>query len=149
MLRLLALLLLLAPAAHAQTFKWVDERGVVNYSNTPPPSVGAAPQPIAERVSTYEPDPVWRRVAAYSTPTPYEAMQQQEWLQRQRLMAEAQNLEKALAAAPPVDDFVYSYPLYRSAYGYPYGQGRASVKRSSFKRGPQVEHHHHRGGRRF
>jgi hypothetical protein len=29
-------LLALAPAVHAETYKWVDEKGVVNYSNTPP-----------------------------------------------------------------------------------------------------------------
>src|SRR5262245_12153146 len=95
----LATLLLLASGLHAETYKWVDERGVVNYSNTPPPAAAkAAPQQIPDRVSTYEPDPALRRVAAYSAPTAYEAMQQQEWLQRQRLMAESQNLDKVVAA---------------------------------------------------
>jgi hypothetical protein len=32
----LAALLALAPMVHAETYKWVDEKGVVNYSNTPP-----------------------------------------------------------------------------------------------------------------
>ncbi len=32
----LAALLLAAPAAHAEIYKWVDEKGVVNYANTPP-----------------------------------------------------------------------------------------------------------------
>lgn len=34
----LAALLALAPAVHADVYKWVDDKGVVNYSNTPPPA---------------------------------------------------------------------------------------------------------------
>jgi len=34
----LAALIVLAPAAHAEIYKWVDDKGVVNYSNTPPPA---------------------------------------------------------------------------------------------------------------
>jgi hypothetical protein len=32
----LAALIVLAPAAHAEIYKWVDDKGVVNYSTTPP-----------------------------------------------------------------------------------------------------------------
>ena len=32
----LAALLVLAPTVRAEVYKWVDEKGVVNYSNTPP-----------------------------------------------------------------------------------------------------------------
>lgn len=48
-----------ALSAGAQTYKWVDERGVVTYSNTPPPATGGQPKRIdavAERVSVYTPD---------------------------------------------------------------------------------------------
>lgn len=106
MRRLLALTLLLASAAHAETYKWVDEKGVVNYSNTPPPAAIKAAQTVAERVSTYETDPMLRRVASYSTPTPYEVMLQQEWLQRQRLMAASQ---LPVYAPPPVDTYYRGY----------------------------------------
>ncbi|HLB13338.1 MAG TPA: DUF4124 domain-containing protein [Burkholderiales bacterium] len=34
----LAALLALAPAVHADVYKWIDDKGVVNYSNTPPAS---------------------------------------------------------------------------------------------------------------
>jgi hypothetical protein len=54
---LVALLALHAAAAAAQTYKWVDERGVVNYSNTPPPSLRDVVQPVEERVSTVPSDP--------------------------------------------------------------------------------------------
>jgi hypothetical protein len=111
MWRLLALTLAIAPTAQAETYKWVDERGVVNYSNTPPPGAAKASQKIAERVSTYEPEP--QRVA-YLTPSPYEAMLQQEWLQRQRLMAERQNVQTIYDGAP-VDPYA-PYYHYRTAY---------------------------------
>ena len=103
----------LSPAAQAETYKWVDERGVVNYSNTPPPAAAKAAQQIAERVSTVESDPALRRVSAdkCTAPSPYEVMQQQEWLQRQRLMHEAE-LVKATLATPVEEPVVYSYPQY-------------------------------------
>lgn len=121
MWRLLALTLALAPAAQAETYKWVDDKGVVNYSNTPPPTATKAARTIAERVSTYETDPSLRRTVAYTVPSSYEQMLQQDWLQRQRLMAERENVQT-----------IYENPAeplyYRSAYpGYYYPV--ASVRR--------------------
>ena len=110
MRRLFALAVLLAPMAHAETYKWVDERGVVNYSNTPPPAAAKAARPIPDRVSTYEGDV---RQVAYVPPSPYEVMLQQEWLQRQRLMAERQNVQTIYETAP-VDPYYY-----RAGYYYP------------------------------
>jgi Domain of unknown function (DUF4124) len=105
---LLAVLFVAAPLAQAETYKWVDERGVVNYSNTPP-ATGATPsvaQPIPDRVSSYTIDPqtsnamdVYRRLDA----------NQQEWLQRQYLMAMQAQAAPAASAASD-----YYYP----AYGY-------------------------------
>jgi len=107
MLRILiGLLVAAAPLAHAETYKWVDERGVVNYSNTPP-ATGTTPkvaQAIPDRISSYTTDPqtsnavdVYRRLDA----------NQQEWLQRQYLMAmQAQ----AAQSAPAYSD--YYYPAY-------------------------------------
>jgi len=136
MRRLLALTLLLASAVHAETYKWVDERGVVNYSNTPPPAAAkAAAKPIADRVSTYEPDPAMQRVA-YLPPSPYEMMLQQEWLQRQRLMAERQNVQTIYDGAP-VDPYS---PYYRSGYYYPV----STVRSARVQRGNstvRVSHH--------
>jgi hypothetical protein len=131
--RLLVVLLALAPAAQAETYKWIDERGVVNYSNTPPPAAAKAPQQIADRVSTYQTDPALRAVAARGV-TPYETMLHQEWMQRQRLMSDAA-LVKAAYAQPVVDDAVY----YPRTYGYSYGYGG----RRSHSR------HRHHSGRGF
>lgn len=138
LVRSLLLLLALAPAAQAETYKWVDERGVVNYSNTPPPGAAKAAQQITERVSTYQTDPALRRVANYTSPSDYEVMQQQEWLQRQRLMHESDLVKASLAA--PIDDGVYSYPLY---YGAPRSFVGARAKRvsSPIRGGARVSHH--------
>src|SRR5687767_6475533 len=48
-----------APVAHAQMYKWVDERGVTNYSNEPPPKGVTAQRvgPVQDRMSTYSPPP--------------------------------------------------------------------------------------------
>jgi hypothetical protein len=109
---LLALLVAAAPLAQAETYKWVDERGVINYSNSPPPesAKGSIPlQPVPDRVSTYQTDPatsqsieVYRRLDA----------NQQEWLQRQQLMA----FQQAQAAAQPVATDYYA------PYGYFYNR---------------------------
>ena len=109
---LLASLVAAAPLAQAETYKWVDERGVVNYSNAPPPDAAKGPVPaqtVPDRVSTYQTDPVtnqsidvYRRLDA----------NQQEWLQRQYLMA-----MQAQAAPQPVATDYYA-PAYYPAYGY-------------------------------
>jgi hypothetical protein len=52
-----ALLLALTPAAEAQLYKWVDENGVVNYSNTPPPKTTAKKVTLVEdTISVYTPE---------------------------------------------------------------------------------------------
>ena len=121
MRRLIALTFLLASVAHAETYKWVDERGVVNYSNTPPPGAAKAAQTIAERVSTYEIDPSLRRAVAYTVPSSYEQMLQQEWLQRQRLMAERQNAQTIYENPAEPDHYHSAYP----GFYYPVATVRA------------------------
>jgi hypothetical protein len=101
-----------AISVHAQTYKWVDERGVVNYSNTPPSS-GATPsmaQSVPDRVSSYSTDretanavDVYRRLDA----------NQQEWLQRQQIMA----MQAAAAPQPAASDY-YAPAYYPPAYGF-------------------------------
>lgn len=47
------------PALAADTYKWVDERGVVTYSNTPPPATGKQPNKVdavGDRMTVYTPD---------------------------------------------------------------------------------------------
>ena len=94
----LLLLVLLAPVAQAQTYKWVDERGVVNYSNKPPPTAAKA-QPVEDRISVYASEPLLAQGAAVDRRL---AALDAEWLQRQRLMAYA---AAATPAAPVYDDY--------------------------------------------
>jgi hypothetical protein len=60
--RLLAVLILSLAAlpAAAQTYKWVDASGQVNYSNAPPPGVAGTAQPVEERISIMGMDPAVR-----------------------------------------------------------------------------------------
>ena len=60
---LAGLLVFYAATGAAQTYKWIDEKGVVNYSNTPPPSMRELAQPVEERVSTIPSDPQLARDA--------------------------------------------------------------------------------------
>ena len=108
MVRVLVIGLLLgAPLAHADTYKWVDANGVVNYSNAPPPEAarGTAPQTVPDRMSSYSVEPVvnnpidiYRRLDT----------DHQEWMQRQQLMA----LQAAAAPAPSADYMPAYYPAY-------------------------------------
>jgi hypothetical protein len=49
---------LAAGSAVAHTYKWVDERGVTNYSNVPPPKLKGTTKvvQVEERISAYTPD---------------------------------------------------------------------------------------------
>ena len=120
------------PAAHAETYKWVDERGVVNYSNTPPPAAAKATQGIADRLSTVETS---LKDVAYVPPSPYEMMLQQEWLQRQRLMAESENVDRIYGSAP-VDPY-----FSRAGYYYPVSTVRPIRPVRAVRSVPRVSHH--------
>ena len=47
------------PVSAQQIYKWVDERGVTNYSNQPPtdPKTAQKARPVEDRLSVYSPDP--------------------------------------------------------------------------------------------
>jgi hypothetical protein len=52
------LVLAAVPAAAQQVYKWVDEKGVVNYGNKPPANTnGKEPTVVQDRVSVYSPEP--------------------------------------------------------------------------------------------
>jgi hypothetical protein len=105
---------------YAQTYKWVDDKGVVNYSNVPPPARMAKALPIEDRVSVITPDP---KLAAATAAAQAQSARQaeyahQEWLARQQGMLQAQALAAAYAA--PADYGPY----------YPYAYGAARYVRS-------------------
>jgi hypothetical protein len=74
---LVVVLLLLARPLCAETYKWVDERGVTNYSNNPPANARLAKkaQVVEEHLSIYTPDPALSRAIQVrppmSAPMPY------------------------------------------------------------------------------
>src|SRR5437667_8926308 len=96
MVRALVLIaLLVAPLAHAETYKWVDAKGVVNYSNTPPPNAANAAT-VPDRISNYAPDPSITQAIDVNRRLD---MAETEWLQRQWLMA----MKQATPPAPATD----------------------------------------------
>jgi hypothetical protein len=96
-----AMLCAAATPARAETYKWVDENGVTNYSGTPPPGAVVRAKLVPARVSVVESDPsLADAIAALRARSARQAeLAEAEWLQRQRLMAAAQ---ASVAAPPPV-----------------------------------------------
>lgn len=132
MLTRLAIILaavLAAVPAYAELFKWVDGRGVTNYSNQPPEDPKAAKKltTVEDRISVYTPDPaLLQAVEAYrrqgnnrAVAEKIENLERQlenERRARQRLAADAQSARDAFysgyAYAPvPVFVPVRSRPL--------------------------------------
>lgn len=100
------------PAA-GETYKWVDEHGVVNYSNNPPPvaTAGRKLARIDDRVSTYQSDPILLRAVAARAVGTRPDYAEVEWLQRQRIMAEQQAAQQAYASADYMPSGYYPYLL--------------------------------------
>lgn len=142
--RLPAIILILAaaaPPALADTYKWVDEKGVVNYSNKPPPAAAAKQKVVEERVSVIAPDPsIGPAIAAMEARVARRAQYEEaDFLQRQRylLAAQASYGDSSCSygdCGMGYDDTVY-YP-----YGYPGVFSAHSVRRFA----PARVHHHHR-----
>ena len=129
-----AIALILAVAASpalAQTYKWVDAKGVVNYSSTPPP-VTAKVQVVGERISVLSPDPsLAPAVAAMEARAERRAKDEEaDFARRQQYLLQAQ-ANQAAAGCSYDGDCGYGYG-YDAPYYYPYA----------------VAARGHRGGRR-
>ena len=96
-----------APAA-ADTYKWLDAKGVVNYSNAPPPETAARAKRVGERISVVSPDPsLGPAIAAMNARAAQRAYYDEaDWQMRQRYLLAAR------ASYPP--------NAYASAYGTGY-----------------------------
>lgn len=112
---LLPLVLLLAVSVplQAETYKWVDERGVTNYSNTPPPARALQRSVVEERISVVPADPSLRAAGV--------ALHMRE-ARRAQAVASDWRLRQQFAAAPaalcPYGDCFYSEPFFRSYPAY-------------------------------
>lgn len=93
-----ALLGATTPAMSAQLYKWVDERGVTNYSNQAPVDPKAAKNmaPVEGNLSVYSPDPaLTRAVAAFQQDNNRGLAARVDYLERQ---LEAERLARQYAA---------------------------------------------------
>jgi hypothetical protein len=111
-----------APSSAAQLYKWVDERGVTNYSNQPPadPNAVSKVQPVEGNLSVYSPDPaLTQAVAAFHQGASDRRLADRvDYLERQ-LEAErlARQYTAAVAAAPvPCPPGVDCYGNYGGYY---------------------------------
>jgi len=142
--RLTAILLFLAAAAPpvlAETYKWVDDKGVVNYSNAPPAAKAAKPQLIEERISTIAPDPsLGPAIAAMNARAARRAAYEEaDYARRQGYMLAAQ-ASYAGSYCPYGADCGMDYAS--PAYYYPYAYGGAIFyARSARQFPPHIMHH--------
>lgn len=117
----LAAALALALPLHAQTYTWVDAKGVRNYSSTPPAGI-AKVQLIEERVSVIPADPLLQTAIADMRAQALRRQEyvEQEYLQRQRLSVEKDMLAMTIPQCPYRAEcgdgyFPYVYPGYAYA----------------------------------
>lgn len=137
---LLAAALALALPLHAQTYTWVDAKGVRNYSSTP--SAGAAKaQLIEERVSVVPGDPSLQTAIADLRAQALRRQEyvEQEYLQRQRLSVEKDLLAMTIPGCPYRAEcgdgyFPYVYPGYAYA-AYPAYYGRPVLRPPGYSPG--------------
>jgi hypothetical protein len=130
-----ALLLGLATAAaeaSPPTYKWVDAKGVVNYSSAPPAEATARVQTVDQRISVIGPDPsVGLAAAAMREREARRAeYEEREWRRRQSALLSQQSSASAYCVYGPdcgVSYYPDIYPYYSSDpafYGYRHGGAR-------------------------
>ncbi len=113
-----------APPALADTYKWVDDKGVTNYSNKPPPGNAAKAQLVEERISVIGADPSVRHAAAAMHDRAARRAQYDEadYLQRLRIMAAQRGYAGTGPNCPYGTDCGTGYgaSTYYPSYAYPY-----------------------------
>jgi len=154
----LALSLAVLPA-RADTYKWIDAKGQVNYSDKPPASVAKATQIVEERISVIGEDSATRDAVARAEARLAQRAHYEEldWQQRQRAMVVQRGTPTVSCGYGGYcgDQYASSYydGGYYPAYYTPYSYGRrifnASVPRPvQGPRPPHVGHHAGNVGRR-
>jgi hypothetical protein len=127
---LFAAALTVALPLHAETYKWVDEKGVTNYSSTPPAGAAKA-KVVEERVSVIPADPSLQTAIVDMRAQALRRQEyvEQEYLQRQRLSVEKDMLAMMIPECPYRaecgDGYLpYVYPGYAYAAFPAYYGGR-------------------------
>ena len=141
---LLAAALSLALPLHAETYKWVDEKGVTHYSSTPPAGAVKATV-IEERVSVMPADPSLQTAIADMRAQALRRQEyaEQEYLQRQRLSIEKDMLAMTIPQCPYRaecgDGYLpYVYPWYGYG-GYPVHYGGSVPHQRGYGPVPRAE----------
>ena len=117
---IILILALAAPPVLAETYKWVDAKGVVNYSNKPPLAATAKPRVIEERISVVAPDPSVRpAIAAMQARAERRARYEEaDFLQRQSIQLAAQSGNYSGASGYGVGGhFAYADWIYNAGAG--------------------------------
>ena len=128
-----------ASSALAETYKWVDAKGVVTYSDTPPPSAAAKPKVIEERISVIPPDPsLGPAVAAMQARAERRAQAEEaDYARRQQYLLQTQANEAAAGCYGNDCGIGYDAPYY-----YPYASaGRGFPGRAGRRHAPHVAHY--------
>ena len=135
----------------AQTYKWVDEKGVTNYSSAPPTGAANA-KVIEERVSVTPTDPSLQNAIADMRAQALRRQEyvEQEYLQRQRLSVEKDMLAMVIPECPYRsecgDGYIpYVYPGYAYA-AYPGYYGRSVLRSPGHVSGFRGHGHGFRAG---
>lgn len=134
-----------APPALAETYKWVDENGVVNYSNAPP-AKAARRQLVEERISIVPADPsLGPAIAAMRARAARDqAYEEADYERRQRYMFAAQanypgsncpyGADCSMGYAPAYYPYAYGGPAFITNTGRrfaPVAMQRTSLPASS------------------
>ena len=131
-----AIMLCTAPPLHAEMYKWVDEKGVTNYSESPPAGKKASSAKVVEdRISVVATDPNFEKSA--------DALRQRE-ARRAELVDADYARRQALPPTKPVTYDIYDecpYGADCSGYGYYPGYGYYGGHRPVRRRPPHVAHH--------
>ncbi|MGH8738156.1 MAG: DUF4124 domain-containing protein [Burkholderiales bacterium] len=109
-----------AAPLYADTYKWIDDEGVTNYSDARPFAQAAKAQVIKDRVSVVAADPSLGSAIAefHAWAARHAELAEADWLQRQRIMLAAQTGYPAASCPNGADCGSTFYP-YASFY-YPY-----------------------------
>ena len=120
-----AIALCTALPLHAETYKWVDAKGVTNYSNAPPSSAKRSDLKVVEdRISNMGTDPNFERDA--------QALRRREERRADYLEADWARRQQAM---PMQQSYAYSEEPYYADYGWYGGYGGyygGSFRRAAF-----------------
>jgi hypothetical protein len=137
-----AITLCIALPLHAETYKWVDDKGVTNYSSEPPPGKkGSSAKVVEDRISIVEKDPALEKAA--------EGLRQREAKRAEYAEAEYARRQQQSATKPATNDIYSECPYgsdcsgdgYYPGYGY-YGGYGPGFRRAAFFHGKHRPTHH-------